>query len=111
AQRGVRPEKLRTELIQNGQLSEVASQLRDQKTADQLVAKAKKIEVSAEEWNEHIKAKKAKEAAARAPGKPRKTTAASSSTKKAKEEEVEDVRDEGKPAAKPAVKKKTSKKK
>jgi trigger factor len=52
AQRGLRPEKLRTELAQSGRLGEVARLVRDQKAADRLVQQVKKTEVNADEWNQ-----------------------------------------------------------
>ncbi|MCW5776794.1 MAG: trigger factor [Phycisphaeraceae bacterium] len=49
--RGVRPEKLRQELIQSGQASSIYQQLREHKTLDALLADAEITEVSAEEYN------------------------------------------------------------
>jgi trigger factor len=50
AQRGARPEQLRAELVQSGRIKQVASQLREQKTADRVVALADVSEVTVEEW-------------------------------------------------------------
>ena len=74
AQRNSRPEKLRAELAQSGRLGEVARLIRDQKAADRVVQQAKKVDVTAEEWNEIFKAKqqkarKASEKPARKPAK------------------------------------------
>jgi trigger factor len=62
AQRGLRPEKLRTELAQSGRMSEVARMVRDQKACDRLVQQAKKTEVSADEWNKIFLEKQKREA-------------------------------------------------
>jgi trigger factor len=62
AQRGLRPEKVRTELAQSGRLSEVARMVRDQKACDRLVQQAKKTEVSADEWNKIFIEKQKREA-------------------------------------------------
>jgi trigger factor len=72
AQRGLRPEKVRTELAQSGRLGEVVRLVRDQKAADRLVQQAKKVEVSADEWNK-IFTEKTKQATTKR-GEKRKTT-------------------------------------
>jgi trigger factor len=48
---GQRPDQLRAELARVGRLAEVARMVRDEKTADRVVAKASVEEVPAEEWN------------------------------------------------------------
>lgn len=56
-QRNERPEKVRQELIQTGAINQVAMQVRDHKTLDQIIAKASITDVSAEEWNKTHEAK------------------------------------------------------
>lgn len=51
AQRGVRPDQLRNELIRSGNMDNLARGLREQKAADRVIGQAKVTEVSAEEWN------------------------------------------------------------
>ncbi|MHC4127518.1 MAG: trigger factor, partial [Planctomycetota bacterium] len=48
---GQRPDQLRAELARAGRLSEVGRMLREEKSADRVIAKAAIEEVSAEEWN------------------------------------------------------------
>jgi len=62
--RGTRPDQIRTELQQNGRLNEMALAIREAKTLDRVLAKAKVTDVPAEEWNK-IVADKQKAAAAR----------------------------------------------
>ena len=62
--RGTRPDQIRTELQQNGRLNEMALAIREAKTLDRVLAKAKVTDVPAEEWNK-IVAEKQKAAAAR----------------------------------------------
>ncbi len=52
--RGMRPEKLRQSLIQNRQVGQIYQQIREQKTLDAIVAKAKTEEVTAEEFNKRF---------------------------------------------------------
>lgn len=54
-QRNVRPDQLRQELIRTNQVNGVAQQIRDHKTFDAIVAKAKVTEISAEEYNKTVK--------------------------------------------------------
>lgn len=49
--RGERPERLRQDLINRGQIGTVFQQIREHKTMDAILAKAKVSEVSAEEFN------------------------------------------------------------
>ena len=49
-QSGVRPERVRAEMAQRGQLSEVVTQIREHKTCDRLIELAKVTEVPADEW-------------------------------------------------------------
>jgi len=81
AQRGERPDKLRTELMQSGAIREIASQLREHKAADRVIDEAKVIEVSAEEWNRDAREKReTRKAEAGAAGK--KSTTKKSTSKK-----------------------------
>ena len=49
-ERGMRPDKVRQELMQGGRLQMVAMQIREHKTLDAIVAKAKITEMPAEEY-------------------------------------------------------------
>ncbi len=51
-QRGTRPDQLRNEIEKAGKLGELAHSIREHKTADRILEKAKFIDVPAEEWNE-----------------------------------------------------------
>jgi trigger factor len=53
---GQRPEQLRAELVRTGRVGEVARMVREHKTADRVIAQAKVKEISAEEWNELVRA-------------------------------------------------------
>jgi len=101
AQRGLRPEKLRTELAQSGRLGEVARMIRDQKAADRVVQQAKKVDVSAEEWNKIFEAKR-KEATAKKPAS--KSEGKKPAPKKAAEPKEAESKTEA-PKKKPAPKK------
>jgi trigger factor len=48
---GQRPDQLRAELARTGRLPEVGRMLREEKSADRVIAKAKIEEISAEDWN------------------------------------------------------------
>lgn len=62
-ERGVRPDKLRQELIQSNQVGVVFQQVRDHKAMDMLIAKAKVSEMPAEEFNKKFgEAEKAEKA-------------------------------------------------
>ena len=54
-QRGVRPDRLRAELIQNNQINGIYTQLGEHKTLDAIVAKASVTEMSAEEFEKLMK--------------------------------------------------------
>jgi trigger factor len=54
-QRGVRPDRLRAELMQNNQMNGVYTQVGEHKTLDAIVARAKVTEVSAEEFAKSMK--------------------------------------------------------
>jgi trigger factor len=75
-QRGMRPDQLRTELVQQNMLPQIASQLREHKTADRVIDKAKVEEISAEEWNKLVEADQASKSGSK------KTTKKKSTTKK-----------------------------
>jgi FKBP-type peptidyl-prolyl cis-trans isomerase (trigger factor) len=51
AQRGIRPEKLRADLVQAGAIGSIASQIREHKAADRVIDQAEVTEMSAQEWN------------------------------------------------------------
>lgn len=89
AQRNVRPEKLRSELAQAGRLGEVARLIRDQKAADRVVQQAKKVEISADEWNKlyQDKTKAKKSGGGGGTKKESKPKAAAKSSSKAKAED------------------------
>jgi trigger factor len=102
AQRNARPEKLRAELAQSGRLGEVARLIRDQKAADRVVQQVKKVDVTAEEWNEIFKARQ------KARSKPSEKPARKPAKKAAEKEPREAPKAK---AAEAAPKKKTTKKK
>jgi len=54
-QRGVRPDRLRAELIQNNQINGIYTQLGEHKTLDAIVSKAEITEMSADEFNKVMK--------------------------------------------------------
>lgn len=54
-QRNVRPEALRAELAQSGQLQQVYQQIREQKTLEALLKKATVTDMPAEEFNKLMK--------------------------------------------------------
>jgi trigger factor len=79
AQRGMRPEKLRSDLLQSGGIGFIAQQIREHKAADRVIDQAKVVEVSAEEWNELVFAQRAEQkgtaaGAKSATGSKKKTT-------------------------------------
>lgn len=49
--RGARPDQFRQELIQSGRVGQIVSQVQEHKTLDAVVAKAKIIEMTADEFN------------------------------------------------------------
>lgn len=55
-ERNERPEKLRQQIVQSNQGGYVVSQVRDHKAMDQILAKAKVTEISAEEFNKKFAA-------------------------------------------------------
>jgi len=54
AQRGMRPDKLAEELHNSGQLNLIAQQIREHKTLDAIVEKAKVEELSLDDYNKRI---------------------------------------------------------
>jgi trigger factor len=56
-QRGVRPDQLRTELVQSNRLGELAAQIRENKAADRVIDRANVTEIPAEEWNKAAREK------------------------------------------------------
>lgn len=89
AQRGERPEKLRQDIINRNQVGVVFQQVREHKTMDAILAKAKVNEVSVDEFNAAMKAAEGEPAAASGGEKK------GAKTKAAKSESAEG---EGKPA-------------
>ena len=72
---GQRPEKLRQELLEHGQLETLAIQIRDRKVLDRLVSQSKVREVDEEQWTREVKerrekAQSAAETASSAPDSP-----------------------------------------
>ena len=53
-QRGTRPDQVRAELQQSGRLNEMALAIREAKTLDRVLAKAKVTDISAEDWNKVV---------------------------------------------------------
>lgn len=64
AQRGMRPEQLRSELAQADRLGELTLQIREHKTADRIIGQAKVTDISSEEWRKIVADKQAAAAAA-----------------------------------------------
>lgn len=54
AQHGERAEQLRAELARTGRLGEIARMVREHKTADRLLEKARIVEISADDWNKLV---------------------------------------------------------
>lgn len=52
--REMRPDAVRAELEKNGRLNEMALAIREAKTLDRVLEKAKVEEIAAEEWNKHV---------------------------------------------------------
>lgn len=74
-QRGVRPDQLRTELVQSNRLGELAAQIRENKAADRVIDRANVTEIPAEEWNRLAREK-------RGASDKKKTTTKKTTTKK-----------------------------
>jgi len=60
---GVRPDKLRAELVKNDRIMAIARSIRERKAANSLVEAAKVTDISMDEWNEQVKKTKAQTAA------------------------------------------------
>lgn len=83
SQRGIRPEKLRAEFQQSGQINEVGLQIREHKAFDRVIASAKVSDVPGEEWNTSVAEKaKAKSSAKTAAKSESKSPAKKTSSKK-----------------------------
>lgn len=54
-ERGVRPDQLRTQLIKSNQIQTLAQQVREHKTLDTILSKAKIEELEAEKYNEWVR--------------------------------------------------------
>ncbi|MEX2673681.1 MAG: trigger factor [Phycisphaeraceae bacterium] len=85
-QQNRRPERVREEMQQNGQLNQIFVQLREQKAIEKLLEQAKVTEISAEEWNKQQEA----EAEADEKKKPAKTTKKTAKGSKKKAEDKTD---------------------
>jgi len=68
AQRNERPEQLRAQLAQNGQLQQIALQIREHKALDRVLDTAVTEDVTAEEWNKLVEAKMKSLAASKSGG-------------------------------------------
>ena len=101
--RGERPEALREQMTKSGTMNEVALRIREHKTADILISKAKVSDVSAEEWNKLMTA----QFEAQQKAQPAKSSAKSSPAKKSEPATKAAKADEA--DAKPAGKTKTAK--
>jgi len=85
AQRGMRPDQLRQQLIQAGRIDEVAMMVRDHKTADRVVQDCTVTEITAEEWRKIQESKSesgGRTGRKKTAKKSSKTSAKKSSTKK-----------------------------
>jgi trigger factor len=94
AQRSMRPEQLRQQLMQANRIGEIAMQVRDHKTADRAIAECKVTEITAEEWRKLVTEKNKpedggeKKAAAKKSGK--KSTTRKTTKKKTKKTSTKD---------------------
>jgi trigger factor len=93
-QRGTRPDQLRNEIEKAGRLGELAHSIREHKTADRILEKAKFVEIPAEQWNEEQNALAAARRAASKGG-----------AKSAKSDTKHEAKADGKPAKSPKAKK------
>ncbi len=59
-QRNMRPEKLRRDLIDQGMIGQIGTQIRDHKAVDRIIEDAEVTEVSADDWNAEVEQKKQK---------------------------------------------------
>jgi trigger factor len=59
-QRNVRPEKLRRDLIDQGMIGQIGTQIRDHKAVDRIIDDAAITDVSADEWNAEVEKQKSK---------------------------------------------------
>ncbi|MHC5113672.1 MAG: trigger factor [Planctomycetota bacterium] len=83
AQRGLRPEKLRQDLLQSGAMGQIATQVREHKTADRIIERAKTTDITAEDWNALVEQKTVARGGGAAATK-KKTTKKKTTTKKKK---------------------------
>ena len=74
SQNGTRPEKLRAELAQRGQLDQITAMVREDKAADQLVAACSTKEMAVDDWHELEDPGGGKPAAKKASKKKKKKT-------------------------------------
>jgi trigger factor len=72
-QRNLRPEQFRNELMRNNRLTDVAMQVRDNKTADRIIENAKVAEITRVEWQKIVAAKQKAVATGEKPKRSRTT--------------------------------------
>jgi trigger factor len=60
---GIRPDKLRAELVKSDRIMPLARSIRERKAAERLVEAAKVTDISLDDWNEKVKKTKAQAAA------------------------------------------------
>jgi trigger factor len=56
---GMRPDKLRADMVKNDRIMQLAGSIREQKAADHMVEQATTKDVSMDEWNKQLEAEKA----------------------------------------------------
>lgn len=57
-QHGERPEKIRTQFVQDGRLQQIALQIQEHKAMDRVIDQAKITDITAEEWNAMVDARR-----------------------------------------------------
>lgn len=92
-ERNVRPEALRQELIQRGQVGGIFQQIREHKTFDAILAKAKVTDMPADEFNK-LMADEAKSKGGKAEGKSKKAEKSDEGDEKPKKKAAKDEADE-----------------
>jgi trigger factor len=56
---GMRPDKLRADMVKNDRIMQLAGSIRERKSADHMVAQATVTDISMDQWNEQLKAEEA----------------------------------------------------
>ncbi|MFG0329346.1 MAG: trigger factor [Phycisphaerales bacterium] len=82
-QQNVRPEQLRSQLIQSGRAAMIFNEIRHEKAADMVISKANISEVSADEWNKMMEAEADGKSGGSAAASKKKTTKKKSSSSSA----------------------------